>query len=56
MPVLREWTSLDAIREFAGDPVDQARCYPADAEYVLTRPATVLHYESSELYSSATAE
>lgn len=50
------WTSLDAIRAFAGDPVDQARYYPADAEYLLTRPATVLHYESSELYSSATAE
>jgi hypothetical protein len=43
------WTSLDAIRAFAGDPVDQARYYPADAEYLLTRPATVLHYESSEL-------
>lgn len=50
------WRSLDDIRAFAGDPVDQARYYPADAEYLLTRPATVLHYESSELYSSATAE
>jgi heme-degrading monooxygenase HmoA len=50
------WTSLDAIRAFAGDPVDQARYYPADDEYLLTRPATVLHYESSDLYSSATSE
>ena len=50
------WTSLDAIRAFAGDPVDQARYYPADAEYLLTRPATVLHYESSAPYWSATAE
>jgi hypothetical protein len=43
------WTSLDAIRAFAGDPVDQARYYPADTEYLLTRPCSVLHYESSEL-------
>src|SRR5271170_3912701 len=50
------WTSLDAIRAFAGDPLDQARYYPADDEYLLTRPATVLHYESSDLYSSTTSE
>ena len=43
------WTSLDAIREFAGDPVDQARYYPADEEFLLTRPDAVRHYESSEL-------
>ena len=43
------WTSLDAIRAFAGDPVDQARYYPADDEYLLTRPAKVLHYDSSEI-------
>ena len=42
------WTSLDAVRAFAGDPVDQARYHPADAEYLLTRPDTVIHYESSE--------
>lgn len=42
------WASLDAIRAFAGDPVDQARYYPGDDEYLLTRPATVLHYDSSE--------
>ena len=46
------WTSLDAIRAFAGDPVDQARYYPADTEFLLTRPDTVLHYESSELTSA----
>jgi heme-degrading monooxygenase HmoA len=42
------WTSLDAIRAFAGNPVDQACYYPADNEYLLTRPATVIHYESSD--------
>lgn len=50
------WTSLDAVRAFAGDPVDQARYYPADAEYLLTRPDRVIHYESSEpIFSSASA-
>ncbi len=43
------WTSLDVIQAFAGDPVDRARYYPADDEYLITRPTTVLHYESSEL-------
>lgn len=43
------WTSLEAIRAFAGDPMDTARYYPADTEYLLTRPPTVLHYESSNL-------
>ena len=43
------WTSLDAIRAFAGDPVDCARYYPEDAEFLLTRPETVRHYESSEI-------
>jgi heme-degrading monooxygenase HmoA len=47
------WTSLDAIRAFAGDPVDQARYYPADTGYLLTRPSTVLHYESSDLQISS---
>jgi heme-degrading monooxygenase HmoA len=40
------WTSLEAIRAFAGDPVDQARYYPADTEYLLTMPKTAIHYES----------
>lgn len=42
------WTSVDAIRAFAGDPVDQARYYPADTEFLLTRPDKVLHYDSSD--------
>ena len=50
------WTSLDAIRAFAGDPPDQARYYPADDEYLFTRPATVLHFDSSLPPSSATSE
>jgi hypothetical protein len=43
---LSMWTSLDAIRGFAGDPVDQARYYPEDDRFLLTRPKTVKHYEA----------
>ena len=39
------WTSMDAIRAFAGEPVDRARYYPEDDRYLLTRPETVAHYE-----------
>jgi hypothetical protein len=49
------WESLDAIRAFAGDPVDQARYYPEDNEYLLTRPERVLHYESSPLVAPLAA-
>jgi hypothetical protein len=40
------WSSLDAIRAFAGEPVDQARYYPEDEQYLLTHPDTVKHYEA----------
>ena len=40
------WTSWDAIRAFAGEPVDRARYYPHDEQYLLTRPEHVHHYES----------
>lgn len=40
------WESLEAIRAFAGDPVDQARYYPEDDEYLLTRPDKVKHYDA----------
>ena len=43
------WASFDAIRAFAGEPVDQARYFPADDEYLLTRPDTVCHYDMAEL-------
>ena len=48
------WDSLTAIRAFAGDPIDQARYYPADDEYLLTRPTTVLHYESPDPCAKST--
>ena len=40
------WESWEVIRAFAGDPPDQARYYPEDDEYLLTRPEKVKHYET----------
>lgn len=39
------WDSLEAIRAFAGEPVEKARYYPEDAEYLLELEPTVTHYE-----------
>jgi heme-degrading monooxygenase HmoA len=43
------WTSLDAIRAFAGEPPDRARYFPEDSQYLLTRPDSVRHYQSSDI-------
>jgi hypothetical protein len=43
------WTTLDAIRAFAGEPPDRARYFPEDSKYLLTRPDHVLHYRSTDL-------
>jgi hypothetical protein len=40
------WSSLEAIRAFAGDPIDQSRYYPEDEQYLLTHPDKVQHYEA----------
>jgi heme-degrading monooxygenase HmoA len=39
------WDSLDSIRAFAGDPVERARYYPEDAEFLLELEPTCTHYE-----------
>ena len=39
------WTSLDAIRAFAGEDIAVARYYPEDDRYLLTRPEHVEHHE-----------
>src|SRR5258705_5570394 len=39
------WTSLDAIRAFAGDDIERARFYPEDDEYLVERDLAVRHYE-----------
>ncbi len=44
--MLTFWTSLDAIRAFAGDEVDKAKYYAFDADYLLEMEPTVRHYEA----------
>ena len=39
------WESLDAIRAFSGEPVETARYYPEDREYLLELEPTVTHYD-----------
>jgi len=39
------WDSLDSIRAFAGDPVDAARYYPEDEDFLLELEPKVTHYE-----------
>lgn len=39
------WDSLEAIRGFAGDDIDRAVYYPADADYLLSFEPEVRHYE-----------
>jgi len=38
------WTSLDAIKAFAGEDIALARYYPRDDEFLLDRPPHVAHY------------
>lgn len=42
------WTSLEAVAAFAGEPIDRARYFPLDDQYLLTRPETVAHFEVAE--------
>lgn len=39
------WESMDAIRAFAGDDVEQAVYYPDDTQYLLELEPRVTHYE-----------
>jgi heme-degrading monooxygenase HmoA len=39
------WTSLDAIRVFAGDAVDEAVFYPEDDRFLVDRETRVTHFE-----------
>ena len=39
------WTSIDAIRAFAGEDYVRARYYPEDARYLLEKPGGVEHYD-----------
>ena len=39
------WTSLDAVRAFAGDDVSAAVFYPEDDRFLVDRERTVTHHE-----------
>ena len=43
------WDSLDAIREFAGEDVEQAVFYPDDDRYLVERELRVAHYDIQTL-------
>lgn len=43
------WKDTKSIGAFAGEDMGRARYYPEDERYLLTRPDTVQHYESTEL-------
>ncbi len=42
--LLTLWESMEAISDFSGEPVDQARYYPEDEDYLLELRPTVDHY------------
>jgi heme-degrading monooxygenase HmoA len=48
--MLTLWDSEDAIRAFAGDPMDKAQYYDRDHEFLIDPPEKVEHFEV--LYSS----
>jgi heme-degrading monooxygenase HmoA len=39
------WDSLEAVRRFAGDDVEQAVFYPEDDRFLVDRDLTSTHYE-----------
>jgi heme-degrading monooxygenase HmoA len=39
------WDSLSAIEAFAGTPVEAARYYPEDDDFLLEREPAVVHYD-----------
>jgi hypothetical protein len=41
------WVNRDVIRAFAGEDIERARYFPDDDRFLLTRPETVGHYEST---------
>ena len=41
------WKDEAAIRAFAGNEIGRAHYYPEDGRFLLTRPETVQHYDSS---------
>jgi heme-degrading monooxygenase HmoA len=46
--LITHWESLGAIEAFAGLPIDRARYYPEDDEFLLEKEEQVVHYEVRE--------
>ena len=44
--LLSYWDSLDAVRGFAGEPVERAHYYPEDVGFLLGMEESVVHYET----------
>jgi hypothetical protein len=44
------WDSEQAIQTFAGTPIDRARYYPEDDDFLLERESAVQHYVVSAEY------
>jgi len=42
---MTSWSSLEAIKGFAGDDVEVAKYYPEDQGFLLEFEPTVVHYE-----------
>lgn len=42
------WDSYEAIRAFAGEPIDQAVFYPEDERFLIRKDLTVTHFEVLE--------
>lgn len=47
--MLTMWESWEAIRAFAGEPLDRAKYYRHDFEYLIDPPETVEHFEVLEV-------
>ena len=43
--VVSLWGSLEDVRAFAGDDVEEARFYPEDGRFLVERDGRVTHYE-----------
>lgn len=39
------WESIDAVKNYAGEDIDQAHYFPEDLKYVIDPPSTVEHFE-----------
>jgi len=43
--MLTFWDSMDSVRAFAGEPVDKAKYYARDFEFLIDPPEKVEHFE-----------